>query len=149
MSSCKLHIESPGLYSSLQDLGRPGYQEFGIPVGGAADRKSYLLANELVNNPKGAPCIEITMIGPIIRFEIDNNISLAITGANISPKLNGQALEMNKSVSICNNDILEFGECVAGCRSYIAIGGEWEVTKWKDSVSPRSICTRTTPKQYF
>jgi len=71
-------IVKPGLQTTIQDLGRSGWQEFGVPVSGAMDRRSLRLANLLVGNAVNNPCLEITLLGPEILF--DGNGLIAITG---------------------------------------------------------------------
>ncbi len=145
MTRCRIHIIKPGLYTTLQDLGRTGLQEFGIPFGGAADRSAYNAANGLVGNHEGSPCFEITLAGPEMSFELEGIASAALSGANLSPTLNGNPVNMLQSLKIRDGDRLQFGAPVSGFRSYLAIGGDWKVKTWKGSVSPIRAIPELTP----
>lgn len=128
-----LSFLKPGLQTTVQDLGRTGWQEYGVPVSGAMDKKSFNLANYLVSNPEGSPCLEITLIGPEIHFDAEGLI--ALTGAHLSPKINGRAIKVNHPNKIYAGDILSFGKYKSGCRSYLAVHGEWMRERWLGSCS--------------
>ena len=128
-----LHFHKPGLQTLVVDQGRTGYQAWGVPVGGAMDRSSAQLANWLVGNLWEAPVLEITLMGPIVKIEGDCQI--AITGANLSPKLGQRSLPMYETVTVENAADLSFGKPLSGCRAYLAIGGHWQVPKWLASHS--------------
>ena len=93
-----IEILDGGLLTTIQDTGRYGFQKFGIPISGAMDSQSIKSANILLDNPINAACLEITVIGPKIKFLNDTFIS--ITGANISPKINNQTTKMWESIKI-------------------------------------------------
>lgn len=133
MSKVTLVFEKAGLLTTVQDLGRNGYQQFGVPVGGAMDKQSAKSANWLVGNPENGPLLEITFMGPQISF--DGDCQIAITGANISPMLDGVAIEMYKTITVVSGSVLRFGRLVSGCRAYMAIGGTWTLDAWLDSYS--------------
>ena len=116
-----LRILRPGLLTTVQDLGRPGYQKDGIVVGGAMDATALRVANLLVGNADDAAGLEITLLGPRIRFEADHLI--ALTGAHLSPTLNGQPVQPNRPVWVAAGTELAFGAPVAGCRAYLAVAG--------------------------
>ena len=82
-----LKIIQPGLSTSIQDLGRPGYFHLGIPIGGAMDRFALRCANMLVGNPEGAAGFEVVFMGPQIEFQQDALV--AVTGATLPPKVDG------------------------------------------------------------
>ena len=84
-------VKSPGLLSSIQDDGRWGHQKEGVLVNGAMDRLALRLGNLLVGNSAGAAALEITQVGPGLYFEEDHLI--AITGADLSPSINKQAVQ--------------------------------------------------------
>jgi antagonist of KipI len=130
----KLKILKSGMLTTLQDNGRIGYVASGVPIGGALDKQSYWLANTLVGNDENTPVIEITLLGPKIEFEEGGIIS--ITGADLSPSIDGVSISMNTKHNVPSGSILSFGKCLFGCRSYIAVKGEWKVKKWLGSVSP-------------
>ena len=116
-----LRVLRPGLLTTVQDLGRFGYQHAGIVVSGAMDATALLVANLLVGNPERAAGLEITLFGPRLRFEADH--LLALTGAHLSPTLNGQPVPLNRPVAVRAGAELAFGAAVAGCRAYLAVAG--------------------------
>jgi antagonist of KipI len=116
-----LSILRPGLLTTVQDLGRPGYQHLGVVVGGALDAVALRVANGLVGNAETAAGLEITLLGPIIRFEADYLI--ALTGADLSPTLAGQPLPLYRPVVVRAGTVLAFGAARAGCRAYLAVAG--------------------------
>ena len=128
-----LHIVHPGLQSLVQDQGRLGPQAYGIPIGGAMDKSSARIANRLVGNPENYPTLEIAMIGPKIRIE--GNCYLALSGADLSPHIDGQRIPMYETLSIKSGSILSFARPVSGCRTYLAAAGEWQVPTWMGSHS--------------
>jgi len=77
-----IEVVEPGRYTSVQDRGRPGYERFGIPPGGAADWFAAAVANRLVGNEPDAALLEVTDAGPTLRFDRDTTI--AVTGATIA-----------------------------------------------------------------
>lgn len=129
----KLHFLKTGLQTLIQDLGRIGYQSYGVPVSGVMDRKSATLANELVGNKPTNPVLEITMLGPTIRME--GSCQIAITGADLTPKVNKKPIPLYQTVNIADGDILSFGGVKNGCRAYLAIGGNWQIPQWLASYS--------------
>lgn len=122
------------MLSTIQDEGRPGYAEFGIPSGGAMDKMSYRLANVLVGNDINTPAIEITLLGPKILVESEGLI--ALTGADLSAKIDDKKLNLNCTYKVPTGSIITFGKCMSGCRAYLAVRGNWYVNKWLGSVSP-------------
>ena len=132
-SSCLLHFSKPGLLTSVQDQGRQHYPEFGVPIGGAMDRKSSALANWLVGNKPSNPVLEVTLLGPT--FSVEGNCQMALTGADLTAQMNGQPIPMNETIDVSSGSIVSFGKNKWGCRTYLAIGGTWKVLPWLDSVS--------------
>lgn len=128
-----LKIIKPGLLTTIQDLGRTNYQIFGISKSGAMDPLSLRLGNILVGNNQGEAAIEVTLLGPKIEFVNDGLI--AITGANLSPKLNGKKISLWKAIQVSKGDILNFGPSVYGARSYISVAGGINVPKIMGSKS--------------
>jgi len=125
MSKPSIIIEEAGMMSTIQDLGRYGYQRFGMPVCGAMDHFSLQLANTLVGNTAGEACIEATLTGPSIRFLDAANV--AICGADMQARLNGLQARNNRLISAKAGDLLSFAGLLSGCRSYIAFSGGVEV----------------------
>ncbi|WP_328597389.1 5-oxoprolinase subunit C family protein [Heliobacterium mobile] len=109
----------------MQDLGRYGHQASGMPVAGAMDTFSLQAANLLVGNNPGDGALEITLAGPRLRFLSPGVI--AITGADLSPTLDGEPLSMWVNCPVGRGSILAFGTPRSGCRSYLAVSGGWAV----------------------
>ena len=116
-----LRIIRPGLLTTVQDLGRAGYQHLGVVVSGAMDALALRVANLLVGNNDDAAGLEITLLGPNLRFESDHLITL--TGADLSPTLDGQPAPMHRPIAVRAGTMLAFGAARAGCRTYLAVAG--------------------------
>lgn len=116
-----------GLLTTLQDLGRNGYQKYGVIVGGAMDNYSLRIANILTGNEENAAALEMTLTGPSLQFEQDTVI--AITGGNLSPTIAGSPVPMWRPVTIKKDSILDFGPCRSGCRAYMAVSGGFTIPK--------------------
>src|SRR5258706_14851648 len=86
-SSMAIKVLKPGLSTTVQDLGRPGYYHIGIPLSGGMDRHALAAANLLVGNAEGAAVLEAVFMGPELEF-IDDAI-VAVSGAELPPKLEG------------------------------------------------------------
>lgn len=121
----KIKIIKSGLLTTVQDKGRYGYQQFGVPVSGVMDSFSHRVSNLLVGNNTFESVLEATLLGPTIEFENDSVI--AITGADLLPKVNGKEICMWKSIYIKKGDILSFNSIKSGCRSYISFAGGIDV----------------------
>lgn len=116
-----IEIVEPGLATSIQDQGRPGYYNVGIPPSGALDLFSAAAANVLVGNDPDAAVIESTYMGPKVRFIEDTVI--AVTGADIPIEINGQSAPTWESLPVKAGDVLSFGILEQGARMYIAVAG--------------------------
>ncbi len=114
-------VHTAGLLTTVQDSGRYGYQRYGMPVSGAMDVFSLELANLLVGNDPGDACLEATVTGPELEFT--GATTVAITGADMDPHLNGQTIPMNTAIEIIHGDRLRFGGLKSGCRAYVAFSG--------------------------
>ncbi len=123
--SATIEVIEPGLLTTVQDLGRRGFQRFGIPVCGALDTASLRIANILVGNPESCAGLEMTGIGPVVRFGLD--MQIAITGADFSPTLDGADVPSWESVSAPAGSSLRFGTPDDGVRAYLAIAGGVDV----------------------
>lgn len=126
-------VEQAGLLTTIQDAGRTGFQQYGVPQSGAVDRWALSTANLLVDNDPGEGALEITILGP--RLVFDQDACIALTGGNLSPTLNGSPLPMNRAISVAQGSVLAFGPCRSGCRAYLAVGGGLEVPLVMDSRS--------------
>ena len=119
-------IENPGILTTVQDEGRFGYQQFGVSPAGPMDTKSFRLANILVGNDRGEGALEMTFQGAAIRFEEENIV--AVTGADMSPHIDGQPVPMYQAVKIPAGVLLTFGMTNGnGCRAYIAFAGGLDI----------------------
>ena len=118
-------ILRPGILTTVQDLGRWGYQSRGVPVSGAMDWYSHRLANSLLGNHPSTATLEITLMGPHMRFE--TNAAFAVTGAEFRMTLDDTAVEMNRAVEVKAGAVLKIGERVRGARAYVAVAGGIDV----------------------
>ena len=125
MSIETLEIKEPGLLTTVQDLGRYGYQRFGVPVSGAMDTFSLKTGNLLLGNDEGAAGLEMTVLGPRVRFLAETWI--AITGANLSPALDGEPIPRWTAVKVPADCDLSFQGASDGMRSYLAVAGGIDV----------------------
>ena len=99
-----IEIISSGLQTTIQDLGRSGFGHMGVPESGAADKFSFKLANFLLGKNVASPAIECTLTGPSLKFL--KPFKVAITGANMNPRVNNENLKINKIFTVGTNDIL-------------------------------------------
>lgn len=118
-------LRVPGSYTTVQDGGRYGYQQFGIPQAGALDSFSYRVANFLVGNPDGAAVLETTFQGP--QMEILGEADLAVTGADAPITVNNVPVPVWCSFRVKAGDIVKMGPVRSGCRNYIAVTGGIDV----------------------
>lgn len=114
-------VNAAGLATTIQDLGRPGYYHLGIPIGGAMDRLALRAANLLVGNDEGAAGLEAVFMGPELEFT--EEATVAITGAELPPKLDGEPRETWTSFRVKPGQVLSFDYLRAGARAYIAVSG--------------------------
>ena len=125
-----------GLKTSVQDMGRVCYRHFGVPAAGVMDSVSAKIANALVENDPETPILEITLMGPEI--DIKGDCQMAITGADISPEIDGVSVPMYETLLVKSGAVLSFGRLRSGCRTYLAIRGTWRVKTWLGSNSASS-----------
>ena len=117
----KVIVENGGLLTTVQDLGRRGYERYGVPVSGAMDAQALRIANLLVGNEPGEAGLEITLLGPTLRF--DGPAVVAVTGADLTLQCNGQEVPGYRAFSVRAGDVLSFGAPRSGCRAYLAFAG--------------------------
>jgi biotin-dependent carboxylase-like uncharacterized protein len=118
-------VLKPGLLTTVQDAGRPGWRRFGMPLAGAIDQRAYAVANLLAGNPLDAAVLEATLSGPALRFEADG--SAAIAGADMKPTLDGTPVEPWSAFPVRAGATLAFGAAALGCRAYLAVRGGIDV----------------------
>jgi biotin-dependent carboxylase-like uncharacterized protein len=129
-----LSITRPGMFTTVQDLGRWGFQSRGVPVSGALDWYSHRLANSLLGNDAAMATLEVTLVGPHLRFDAETRF--AVTGAEFDLTLDGTGVNMNEAVEAASGAILKFGERLRGARAYVAVAGGLDV--------PRVLGSRST-----
>lgn len=120
-----VRVKHPGLSTTVQDLGRPGYFHLGIPIGGAMDRLALRAANLLVGNDEGAACLEAVFIGP--QLEFTQSARIAITGAEMPIRIDGEDQPGWTALEVRAGQVLSFDYLKAGARIYIAISGGIDV----------------------
>ena len=116
-----IKVIQPGLFTTIQDGGRHGFRNIGIPTSGFMDQESAWAANELVKNNKDESLLEVTITGPTLIFNCDCVIS--ITGGDFNPLINNLPVKMYQSINVSSGDILKLNNTINGARSYIAISG--------------------------
>ena len=121
-----------GILTTIQDLGRYGFSQFGVPPSGALDTFSLRVSNLLVGNEEEAG-LEITLMG--LRIRALKEVVIAITGGNLSPTLNGEPVEMWRTHLLLQDDVIAFKKVSAGCRAYLSAGGGFVVPKIMGSSS--------------
>ena len=123
----KLIIQSPGALTTVQDLGRWGYQAIGMPVSGAMDAPALIRGNILLGNPDNAAALEMTMMGASVLFK-EGSGAIAITGGDLQPKLNNNPVSNWQVLPVKDGDILTFGGiCGRGFRAYLCVSGGVDV----------------------
>ena len=135
-----LRVEEPGVFTTIQDLGRPQAVGSGVPPGGAMDRFAHTAANLLLFNDAAAPTLECTLRGPRLVAEIA--CVVAITGADLSPRVNEASIPMWTSVALAPGDTLSFGGRRLGARAYVAVSGGFIGDRWLGSISTNVMTGR-------
>lgn len=120
-----IEVISTGLFTTVQDEGRWGYQAFGMPVAGAMDRYAFRVANILAGNPPAAACLEMTLTGDSLKF--DQETFVAVGGADMQATLNGDPVAAWSAFPVPAGGVLAFGYASEGCRSYLAVHGGIDV----------------------
>ena len=106
-----IRILKGGMLTTVQDSGRPGYQSQGFGVSGVMDRRSFKIANLLLDNPENEAVLEFTLLGPTLEFTSETII--AITGGDFQPQVNGKPVKMYTALYMHRGDILS----CRGCRT--------------------------------
>ena len=120
-----IKILDAGLLTTVQDLGRYGFQRYGVSASGVMDEYSAKIANKLVGNKVGEAVLETTLKG--VQIEFLQNTAVAITGGNCDVTLNGTKIELWQSYLVNRGDILKMGICRSGLRNYLAFSGGVDV----------------------
>ena len=119
-----IQVKKPGFFSTIQDAGRVGFQQYGVIVSGVMDIVAYRIGNALLKQ-ENAAAIEMTLVGGM--FEFTKPTMIALTGGKMNAKLNGNNIVMNKAIPIQAGDVLVCGAIRNGVRSYLCIKGGFDV----------------------
>src|SRR5579883_950547 len=129
-----IEVIEPGMQTTVQDYpGRLGYWHVGVPPSGPMDSLAFRIANVLTGNPETAAALECTMTGPALRFHF--TAVIAITGADMHPRIDGQTVPMWQAVGVAAGSTLRLGAATEGSRTYIAIHGGIDVPVYLGSWS--------------
>jgi len=120
-------VIQPGPLTTVQDLGRYGWQQYGVPPSGAIDNYAFRIGNVLVGNEESAASLEITLIGCQLRVLQDT--AIALTGADLAPTLNGDPIPMWETFPVSRGDKIAFLRLKTGCRAYLAVSGGIDVPR--------------------
>ena len=132
-----IRVKSPGLLTTVQDTGRFGEYAIGMPPSGAMDVFSYQVGNYLVGNEDGAAGLEVTYFGPELEFTEDAVV--AVTGAEMPPKINGEEAPTWETLQVREGDVLSFDYLKNGARSYLAVAGGIDVPVFMHSRSTYTL----------
>jgi len=135
-----LRVEKPGLFTTVQDLGRPNALSAGVPTGGAMDRFAHRAGNLLTGNDEGAATLECTLSGPVLVAL--RPCLVAITGADFEPLVNGEAAPMWTGVFLSEGDELSFAGRRWGGRVYVALAGGIAGDRWLGSSATYLLAAR-------
>ncbi len=128
-----LHVVEPGLLTTVQDLGRPGYGAEGVAVSGAADAVSLAVANRLAGNAPGAPALELTLVGGTFGFDAPGVVGIA--GSDFGATIDGRPAPPWKAYEVAPGTTLSFGATREGARAYLAVRGGIAVPPFLGSAS--------------
>ena len=126
-------VLSPGGFTTVQDKGRFGFQQMGVPVCGVLDTFAADMANHLVGNDDHRAVLEITVTGPSLRFL--KTLDIAITGAAMDMTLNNRPVRQWQSIRVTSDDELTLSQVRSGCRAYLAVSGGVDVPQVMGSFS--------------
>lgn len=131
-----LHVISPGVFSNLQDSGRHGYQDMGVPPSGAMDFFLHALANHLVGNDANTAVLEFTVTGGQYRIQ-GGSCRLSVVG-DVDVAINGETVPSWSSYTLTDGNTLKIGTLRTGLRGYLAVYGGFDVSPVMGSVSTLS-----------
>jgi biotin-dependent carboxylase-like uncharacterized protein len=120
-------VLEPGILTTIQDLGRCGFSQFGVPPSGALDAFSFRVGNLLVGNREEEAGLEVTLMG--LKIKALKEVVISITGGDLWPTLNEEPLEMWRTHLLVEDDIIRFKKVRTGCRAYLAVSGGFVVPK--------------------
>jgi antagonist of KipI len=117
----EIQVQSPGLLTTVQDLGREGFGSLGVSPSGAADPLSLRMGNRLVGNPQGAAALEMTLLGGVFLFP--RGAVVALTGSDFGATLDGAPLDILTAANVRPGQTLRVGSTRSGARSYLCVRG--------------------------
>lgn len=120
-----IRILKGGMLTTVQDMGRTGYQSQGFSVAGVMDVRSFKIANLLLDNPENEPVLEFTLIGPTLEFT--SATIIAITGGDFQPTINGEPAPMYTAIYMNKGDVLKFSSARTGSRGYVAFSSYLQI----------------------
>ena len=126
-------VLEPGILTTIQDLGRYGFSQFGVPPSGALDTLSFRAGNLLVGNREEEACLETTLMG--LKIMALKEVVISITGGDLCPTLNEEPLAMWRTHLLVEGDVIRFKKVRAGCRAYLAASGGFVVPRIMGSSS--------------
>ncbi|HET7627764.1 MAG TPA: biotin-dependent carboxyltransferase family protein [Bacillales bacterium] len=127
----------PGIFTTIQDLGRKGYQKYGLAVSGAADHYACRMANLLVANPDKSAVLEVTLFG--LKLKARTPAVIAITGGDLTPTVNEKPVPMWTSINVSEGDVIHLKGTRSGCRAYLAAAGGIDVPIFLGSRSTDTV----------
>lgn len=133
-----IRVLKSGMLTTIQDMGRTGYQSQGFGVSGVMDVRSFKIANLLLDNPENEAVIEFTLIGPVLEFTSETII--AITGGDFEPMVNKKPVPMYTAIYMQKGDVLEFKSAKTGSRGYIAFSSYLDIPVVMGSRSTNIKC---------
>jgi antagonist of KipI len=128
-----IEVQSPGLLTTVQDLGREGFGSLGVSASGAADAVSLRLGNRLAGNPQDAAGLEMTLLGGTFAFP--QGATIAVTGSDFGATLEGAPLQLWKSMEVSRGQTLRAGSTRSGARCYLCVHGGIVVKPFLSSAS--------------
>jgi antagonist of KipI len=132
-----IHVRSPGLFTTVQDLGRPGFGILGVSASGAADPLSLRMGNRLAGNPEGAAALEMTLLGGAFAFP--DGAVLALSGSDFGATLDHVPVDPWTSLEARSGQTLRVGATRSGARSYLCVRGGISVRPFLGSASTHTL----------
>jgi len=120
-------VIQPGPLTTIQDLGRYGYQQYAVPPSGAIDNYAFRLGNLLAGNDEAAACLEITLFS--LKLRVLKATIVAITGADLAATLNSSPIPLWETVAVHRGDTISFPRLKSGCRAYLSVTGGIEIPR--------------------
>lgn len=129
----EIEVLSPGLFTTVQDLGREGYGPIGVSASGAADSVSLRIGNRLADNPEDAAALEMTLVGGRFRF-LDSG-TIALTGSDFGASIDGKNVDPYRAYQILRGQVLQLGPTRSGARCYLCVRGGIAAKRFLGSAS--------------